>query len=204
MVKTAVPIEKVSFEEASELAYFGAKVLHPIAMQPAMKAGIPVRVKNSYNPSHPGTVIKEKDPNRLVTAITCKRDVQLIDIVSTRMLGAYGFLSTVFKTFENNKLSVDVLASSEVSVSLTLDKKQRVDDRHPIYEELKSVADVVVKDKKAILTLIADVERSSEVLAAVFQVFSRQGGESGGMGGMGGLVGVGVHHYRSCVVFIFT
>ena len=175
MVPTAVPIDKVSFEEASELAYFGAKVLHPIAMQPAMLKNIPVRVKNSYNPTHPGTVIQKRNPSRLVTAITCKRDVQLIDIVSTRMLGAYGFLSTVFKSFEKNKLSVDVLASSEVSISLTLDKKQHVHPRHPIHNELRDIAEVKVQNHKSIITLIADVERSSEVLATVFQVFMRMG-----------------------------
>lgn len=176
MVKSAVPIEKVSFEEASELAYFGAKVLHPIAMQPAILAQIPVRVKNSYNPSHPGTVIQTRDENRLVTAITCKRDVQLIDIKSTRMLGAYGFLANVFKAFERNKLSVDVLASSEVSVSLTLDKKHRIDSqKHPLLSELKEVSILTVKEKMSIITLIADVERSSEVLAKMFAIFADEG-----------------------------
>ncbi len=175
MVPTAVPIDKVSFEEASELAYFGAKVLHPIAMQPAMQKNIPVRVKNSYNPTHPGTVIKSRNKERLVTAITCKRDVQLIDIVSTRMLGAYGFLNSVFASFERNKLSVDVLASSEVSISLTLDKKNKVYKGNPLCSELDGLAEIVVHDNLAIITLIADVERSSEVLATVFEVFMEQG-----------------------------
>jgi len=172
VVPNAVPISKVSFEEASELAYFGAQVLHPIAMQPAMRKNIPVRVKNSYNPSHDGSVISAtKDPDRLVTAITFKRGVQLVDIVSTRMLGAYGFLSTVFNIFEKNKLSVDVLASSEVSISVTLDNKQKVSESHQILKDLAPCADVVVKNDRAILTLIADVERSSEVLATAFRVF---------------------------------
>jgi len=176
MVNAAVPIDRVSFEEAAELAYFGAKVLHPIAMMPAMEAQIPVRVKNSYNPAHPGTVInEERTHDNLVTAITCKRDVQLIDITSTRMLGAYGFLSKVFDTFEKHKLSVDVLASSEVSVSLTLDKKSSVFKGHPLCLDLEDIAKVDVKEGKAILTLIADVERSSEVLATVFQVFMEKG-----------------------------
>ncbi|GMI16944.1 hypothetical protein TrLO_g9808 [Triparma laevis f. longispina] len=175
MVPGAVPISSVSFEEAAELAYFGAKVLHPIAMMPAMRKRIPVRVKNSYNPEHPGTVIKNREEGRLVTAITCKRDVQLIDISSTRMLGAYGFLSTVFSAFEKSKLSVDVLASSEVSVSLTLDKKHSVYSGHQLCDDLREVADVKVKNNKAIITLIADVSRTSEVLATVFQVFMRQG-----------------------------
>ena len=171
MVPAAIPIPSVSFDEAAELAYFGAKVLHPIAMMPAMKKGVTVRVKNSYNTDHPGTVINAKGGGNLVTALTCKRDVQLIDIKSTRMLGAYGFLANVFKSFDKHKLSVDVLASSEVSVSLTLDSKNKVYKGHGLCDDLKDVADIVVEDGRAILTLIADVARSSEVLATAFRVF---------------------------------
>eukprot|EP00592_Proboscia_alata_P007936 CAMPEP_0194352894 /NCGR_PEP_ID=MMETSP0174-20130528/1301_1 /TAXON_ID=216777 /ORGANISM="Proboscia alata, Strain PI-D3" /LENGTH=621 /DNA_ID=CAMNT_0039121211 /DNA_START=46 /DNA_END=1911 /DNA_ORIENTATION=+ len=175
VVPNASPVRFVSFEEASELAYFGAQVLHPIAMRPAMKKNIPVRVKNSYNPSHEGTVIKkEHDGTHLVTAITCKRNVKMLDIVSTRMLGAYGFLGTVFSAFEKFRMSVDVLASSEVSVSLTLDKKQKLTPDHPLLKELRECADVTFKRDRAILTLIADIDRSSEVLATVFRVFSEE------------------------------
>jgi len=91
------------------------------------------------------------------------------------MLGAYGFLSTVFEAFERNKLSVDVLASSEVSISLTLDKKQKLENVGRLIEELKPCADVTVKKDKAILTLIADVQRSSDVLATAFRIFSARG-----------------------------
>jgi len=101
--------------------------------------------------------------------------VQLLDIVSARKLGCYGFLSSVFEAFERNKLSVDVLASSEVSISLTLDKKQKIEDEEKLIEELKPYSDVTVHKGKAILTLIADVERSSDVLATAFQVFSARG-----------------------------
>lgn len=175
MVPQAVPVDAVSYDEASELAYFGAQVLHPIAMQPAMKKNVPVRVKNSYNPSAEGTVIGPEKTDRLVTAITFKRQVTLLDIVSTRMLGAYGFLSNVFSTFEKNKLSVDVLASSEVSVSLTLDRKQSQKNINHLVSDLKDCADVKVKKNRSILTLIADVERSSDVLATVFNAFASQG-----------------------------
>lgn len=109
----------------------------------------PLHLQNSYNPAHPGTVInEERTHDNLVTAITCKRDVQLIDITSTRMLGAYGFLSKVFDTFEKHKLSVDVLASSEVSVSLTLDKKSSVFKGHPLCLDLEDIAKVDVKEGK--------------------------------------------------------
>ena len=176
LVSQAVPVPFVSYDEASELAYFGAQVLHPIAMQPAMKANVPVRVKNSYNPNAVGTLISlDRGHDRLVTAITYKRNIKLMDIVSTSMLGAYGFLAKVFGEFEKHRLSVDVLASSEVSVSLTLDKKQKDSEIAGLMDDLTSCADVKIVDNKSILTLITDVQRSSEVLATVFRVFSSQG-----------------------------
>jgi len=176
VVPGAVPLDQVSFEEAAELAYFGAQVLHPIAMQPAMKYNVPVRVKNSYNPAAVGTFIKQSksESNRLVTAITYKKGITVLDIESTQMLGAYGFLARVFAEFEKHKLSVDVLASSEVSVSLTLDKKQNYYEIQKLIADLDEVADITRKDNMSILTLIADVDRSSEVLATVFRVFSTQ------------------------------
>lgn len=173
LVANAVPLTDVTYEEASELAYFGAKVLHPIAMQPAMKRGVPVRVKNSYNPTAEGTIITNKKlTERLVTAITYKRGIKVMDLHSTNMLGAYGFLAKVFGEFEKHKLSVDVLASSEVSVSLTLDKKQPTEEIDGLIKDLTDYADVTVEENKSILTLITDVERSSEVLATVFRVFT--------------------------------
>mmetsp|Transcript_12418 Transcript_12418/g.24818 ORF Transcript_12418/g.24818 Transcript_12418/m.24818 type:complete len:615 (+) Transcript_12418:201-2045(+) len=176
LVENAVPVSHVSYDEASELAYFGAQVLHPIAMQPALKADIPVRVKNSYNPSAPGTVIdKVGNPDRMVTAITCKKKITLMDIHSLQMLGAYGFLGAVFGDFEKHKLSVDVLASSEVSISVTLDKKQPEADIELLCEDLKQIAEVELHTGRAILTLIADVGRSSDVLATVFRSFSAHG-----------------------------
>ncbi|CAB9511551.1 Aspartokinase 2, chloroplastic [Seminavis robusta] len=176
LVKAAVPVKHVTFQEASELSYFGASVLHPIAMQPAMQSNVPVRVKNSYNPSAEGTIISNaKTATNLVTALTFKRDVKVLDIYSTKMLGAYGFLARVFGDFEKHKLSVDVLASSEVSVSLTLDKKQKMDSIRELVKDMSPYADVTLTERRSILTLIADVKRSSEVLATVFQVFAELG-----------------------------
>jgi len=174
LVEAATPVDVVSYDEASELAYFGAQVLHPIAMQPAMKFNVPVRVKNSYNPDAAGTIIQSREgpAPRLVTAITCKRNIVLLDIESTQMLGAYGFLSNVFKDLESCRLSVDVLASSEVSVSLTLDKKQSTEQTVAAVDKLSEYSKVTQKEDRAILTLIADVERTSEVLAIAFRVFS--------------------------------
>ena len=111
----------------------------------------------------------------MVTAITCKRKIALMDISSTQMLGAYGFLGAVFNDFERHKLSVDVLASSEVSISVTLDKKQREEDIALLRKSISKFADVEVRRDRAILTLIADVGRSSDVLATVFRSFSYHG-----------------------------
>ena len=99
----------------------------------------------------------------------------MLDIFSTKMLGAHGFLARVFGDFEKHKLSVDMLASSEVSVSLTLDKKQRMDSIRELISDMSPYADVTLTEGRSILTLIADVKRSSEVLATVFQVFAEKG-----------------------------
>ncbi|KAK9276977.1 hypothetical protein L1049_006516 [Liquidambar formosana] len=119
----AEPVPYLTFEEAAELAYFGAQVLHPQSMRPAREGDIPVRVKNSYNPNAPGTLItKTRDMSKAVlTSIVLKRNVTMLDIVSTRMLGQFGFLAKVFSIFEDLGISVDVVATSEVSISLTLD-----------------------------------------------------------------------------------
>ena len=191
VVESAQPVPRVSFEEAAELAYFGAQVLHPVAMQPAMRADIPVRVKNSYNHLAEGTLITRDRPDdeRLVTAITSKSGVQMVDITSTRMLGAHGFLARTFAAFAKHEISVDVIASSEVSVSLTLNKKlvmprKARDDAGPAVEttqlqclvdDLSDVADVSVSSGHSIVTLIAKVEAASCVLAQVFQVLSAAG-----------------------------
>jgi aspartate kinase len=168
LVKQARPVELVTYEAAAELAYFGAQELHPRAMQPCMKTGTPVLVKNSYNPGAPGTRIvsalgKKVSP---IQAITSRKNVTLVDIVSTRMLGQYGFLAEVFSCFAKHSLSVDMVATSEVSVSLTLDA---VYDLTGLKKDLSRIASVEIKAGKAIVTIIGDVRRSSEILARTFR-----------------------------------
>jgi aspartate kinase len=171
IVEGARPVEAITYDEAAELAYFGAQVLHPRAMLPCMKTGVPVLVKNSYNPAAKGTRIsggpvKTSQP---VRALTTKKNVTLVDIVSTRMLGQSGFLAEVFALFAAHKISVDVIATSEVSISLTIDG----DGERGLAEARKSlqrIADVEVKTGKAIVTIIGDVSRSSEILARAFTV----------------------------------
>ena len=171
IVKNARPVEHVTYEEAAELAYFGAQVLHPRAMQPCMKTGTPVLVKNSYNIEAPGTRIehassapKKRPP---VRAITSKHKVTLVDIVSTRMLGQYGFLAEVFSVFAKHNISVDMVATSEVSVSLTLDTAF---DLAEVKKELSKIAGVEIKTGKAIVSIVGDVKRSSEILVRSFRI----------------------------------
>jgi aspartate kinase len=169
LVADARPVESITYEEAAELAYFGSQVLHPRAIQPCMKAGIPVMVRNSFNPDAPGTRIgaalhKKTGP---VQTITTRKNVTLVDIVSTRMMGQAGFLGQVFSSFAEHGISVDMVATSEVSVSLTLDT---VYDLEALKKDLRRIASVEVKTGKAIVTIIGDVRRSSEILRRAFGV----------------------------------
>ncbi len=174
IVKNAQPVETVTYEEASELAYFGAQVLHPRAMQPCIKTGTPVLVKNSYNPKAKGTRIVSSLGKRLrpVQAITSKKNVILVDIVSTRMLGQSGFLESVFAGFAEHKISVDMVATSEVSLSLTLDAAH---DLAALKKDLSKIANVEIKKDKAIVTIIGDVQKSSEILSRSFGVCADMG-----------------------------
>jgi aspartate kinase len=139
------PVPKLSFNEASELAYFGAKVLHPSTITPAVAEEIPVRILNSQRPEVPGTLITADgaDDPPLLTAIACKRDVTVIDIVSTRMLMAHGFLRRLFEVFERHHTAVDVVTTSEVSVSVTIDNRNNLD---AIVADLTAFADVSIED----------------------------------------------------------
>ncbi|KAL6508131.1 hypothetical protein OROHE_021673 [Orobanche hederae] len=175
---SAEPVPYLTFDEAAELAYFGAQVLHPQSMRPAREGDIPVRVKNSYNPKAPGTLItRTRDMSQAVlTSIVLKRNVTMLDIVSTRMLGQFGFLAKVFSTFEDLGISVDVVATSEVSISLTLDPsklwsreliQQELDH---VVEELEKIAVVNLLQNRSIISLIGNVQRSSLILEKTFHV----------------------------------
>ncbi|GLT64008.1 hypothetical protein SLA2020_365270 [Shorea laevis] len=179
----AEPVPYLTFDEAAELAYFGAQVLHPQSMRPAREGNIPVRVKNSYNPKAPGTVItKTRDMSKAVlTSIVLKQNVTMLDIVSTCMLGQFGFLAKVFSTFEDLGISVDVVATSEVSISLTLDPsklwsreliQQELDH---VVEELEKIAVVNLLQHRSIISLIGNVQRSSLILEKVFHVLRTNG-----------------------------
>jgi len=156
IVKNTKVVPQLSFAEASELAYFGAKVLHPATIQPAVVKNIPVRILNSRRPSDiSGTLVTSARPASAgpLTAIASKKGVTVVDIASTRMLMAHGFLRRIFETFERFKTPVDVVTTSEVSVSVTIDDTRRVPE---IMAALSEVADVTREDHMAILCAVGD------------------------------------------------
>jgi aspartate kinase len=148
-------VPHLSFGEASELAYFGAKVLHPATIQPAVARQIPVRILNSHRPHARGTLItSERSPSaRPLTAIASKKDVSIVNITSTRMLMAHGFLRRLFEVFEKGKTSVDVVSTSEVSVSVTVDDRRRLPG---IIEQLSEFSQVDVEHGMAIVCVVGE------------------------------------------------
>jgi aspartate kinase len=165
IVYDAEVVPHLSFAEASELAYFGAKVLHPSTIFPAVSRNIPVRILNSRKPDARGTLITADPPagNRPFAALACKRGITVIDITSTRMLMAHGFLLRVFEAFEANATAVDVVTTSEVSVSVTIDDNRRGPE---IVAALLEIADVTVEEQMAILTVVGDRLSTNSTLAA--------------------------------------
>ncbi len=174
VVKEAKPVPEVTYEEAQELAMFGSQVLHPRSMVPVRKSGTPVRVKNSYNIQSQGTIIVENHTGKVppVCAITSVKHVQLIDMVSNRMLGAAGFLAHIFNNFLKWGISIDVIATSEVSVSCTVSGKEKLEG---LVQDLSKACDVSVRKDRAIVTVICDVEHSSAILASGFKALSDEG-----------------------------
>ncbi len=172
--KEAKPVPEVTYEEAQELAMFGAQVLHPRSMVPCRKTGTPVRVKNSYNIKSPGSIIVEKHSGKVppFCAITTVKHITLIDIVSSRMLGAAGFLAHVFNNFLKWNVSIDVIATSEVSVSLTVNTKA---DLSGLVSDLEQASEVTVHNGKAIVTIVCDAAHSSAILASGFGALSDEG-----------------------------
>jgi aspartate kinase len=158
-------VKTISFAEAAELAYFGAKVLHPATVVPAIEKNIPVLILNSRRPEVAGTRIVS-EPVRcgnVVKSIACKRRITLVNIHSTRMLMAHGFLRRIFEIFDRNETAVDMVATSEVSVSLTIDNTGRLAD---ICQELRQFSDVSIEDGQAIVCLVGENIRYTPGVAA--------------------------------------
>jgi aspartate kinase len=150
-------VPHLSFGEASELAYFGAKVLHPSTILPAVAKDIPVRILNSRRQDATGTTITAEPPrgDRPLAAVACKRHVTMVEITSTRMLMAHGFLRRVFEIFERYRTAVDVVTTSEVSVSVTVDDDRGLTD---IVSALREFAEVTVEADLAILCAVGALE----------------------------------------------
>ncbi|MFM1821624.1 MAG: Aspartate kinase [Bacteroidota bacterium] len=151
IVKNTFPIRELSFAEAAELAYFGAKILHPSTITPAKLKGVPVRLKNTMEPSAFGTLISEKSTDIEIKAIAAKDNITAIYIHSTRMLNAYGFLKRVFEVFEKYKTPVDMITTSEVSVSVTIDQTTHLD---AIMSELREFAELEDPDMNQVIICI--------------------------------------------------
>lgn len=127
IVRRTFPVRELTFEEAAELAYFGAKILHPSTITPAKMRGVPVRLKNTMEPNAYGTLIADKSTDSEIKAIAAKDGITAIYIHSTRMLNAYGFMRKVFEVFENFKTPVDMITTSEVSIAVTIDNAENLD-----------------------------------------------------------------------------
>ncbi len=169
VVPEAQTIERLSYSEAAELAYFGAKVLHPKTIQPAIESSIPVRICNSRAPQEAGTLVgpqSETSP-RTVKAIAHKSGVTTVQITSLRMLGAYGFLRALFEVFDKHRTVVDVVTTSEVSVSLSLDDASALP---AIVEDLERLGTVRVEPGRAIICVVGEGLRGTPGIAA--RVFS--------------------------------
>src|SRR5947209_1362156 len=165
LVPDARRVKTISFAEAAELAYFGAKVLHPSTLLPAMEKNIPVVVLNSRRPDVSGTrIVAESVPcSSVIKAISCKRGISIVNIRSTRMLMAHGFLHRIFELFSRAETAVDMLASSEVSVSLTVDDPARLGD---ICQALREFSEVSVEKHQAIVCIVGDNLRYTPGVAA--------------------------------------
>ncbi len=162
-------VNTLSYEQAAELAYFGAKVLHPKTIQPAVDFSIPLRVGNSHRPEMRGTMILPKaDTNRrIVKSIAHKTGITILRITSARMLGAFGFMSAIFQIFERHRTVIDVVTTSEVSVSLTLDKTDTLD---AIIKDLERLGKVETEAEQAVVCVVGEGLRGTSGVAA--RIFS--------------------------------
>ena len=151
-------VRQLHFEEAAELAYFGAKILHPTCVQPAKYAGIPVRLLNTMEPEAPGTIIDNVTLRGKIKAIAAKDNITAIKIKSSRMLLATGFLRKVFEIFESYQTAIDMVATSEVGVSMSIDNNTHLTE---IVDELKKYCTVTVDSDMCIVCVVGDLDWSN-------------------------------------------
>lgn len=151
------PINELSFDEAAELAYFGAKILHPTCILPAQKRGIPVALKNTMQPEAKGTLIGNINTPEGIRAVAAKDGIYAITIKSGRMLLAYGFLKTIFEIFDKYKTSIDMITTSEVAVSLTIDNPSNLEY---ILKELREIANVEYEKDQTIIAIVGNIAKN--------------------------------------------
>ncbi|MFV0605512.1 MAG: aspartate kinase [Niabella sp.] len=166
IVDKTLPVEQLSFEEAAELAYFGAKILHPASIWPAQQYKIPVKLLNTMEPAAKGTLITQEAASTGVKAVAAKDNIIAIKIKSGRMLLAYGFLRKIFEVFEKYKTPIDMITTSEVAVSLTIDNNEHLDQ---IVKELNALGTVEVDENQTIISVVGDhISETSEIIKKLF------------------------------------
>jgi len=171
IIPSAKNIDRLSFDEAAELAYFGDKVLHPTSILPAKLANIPVRILSVLNPEGEGTLISDKTSTEKIKAIATKDNITAIKINSGKMLLAHGFLRKVFEVFEHYRTPIDMLASSEVGVSITIDNDKYLDD---ISDELKRYGTVTIDTQMSIICIIGDINWENNNKQHIFEAVKNQ------------------------------
>ena len=170
VVDKTIAIEQLSFDEAAELAYFGAKILHPTCIWPAQQENIPVKLLNTMQPTAVGTVIKKEAGSVGVKAVAAKDNIIAIKIKSTRMLLAYGFLRQIFEVFEKYKTPIDMITTSEVAVSVTIDNDSHLNE---IVTELNNIASVEVEKNQTIVSIVGnEIAKTDAVLSKLFQAIN--------------------------------
>ena len=159
----------------SELAYYGARVIHPSTMVPAVEKRIPIRVLNTHEPEHPGTTVLDNGTTggAVVRSIAQRRGLTLISVVSTRMLLQHGFMARLFDVFARHEVVVDMISTSEISVSITTNSKK---DLTPVARELSGIADVEIEAGKAIVCVVGEgIRTSADTVADIFETLRRAG-----------------------------
>lgn len=176
-VPDAAVLPAITPEEAAELTYYGSEVIHPFTMEQVVRAGIPIRIKNTFKPDLPGTIVDPKadslSPAKPATAVTAKRGITVVNINSNRMLMAYGFMAKVFNIFEKHGIVIDLIATSEVNISITVEKTDRL---KAAIKDLEHLGTVSVNKHMAILSLVGRGQRHSVGLAGkMFSVLAGEG-----------------------------
>jgi len=170
IVKSTMAIEHLSFDEAAELAYFGAKILHPASIWPAQQFNIPVKLLNTMQPDAKGTIILKEAESNGVKAVAAKDGIVMIKIKSSRMFLAYGFLRKIFEVFEKYKTSIDMITTSEVAVSVTIDNTEFLDE---IIKELTPLGEIEMIRERTIISVVGNkLTLDKKLLGKLFNALS--------------------------------